>query len=257
MSAPPETAEVLAGKGYEIVWVSPSPKPLDTGRDEPRALRREFHPLIDALQAQVSEVSYREYLQTLEDFGTRFTYSDYCDTAAQYLYDELESMGFGVEFHHYPIAHYEKLNVIATLPGEIYPDEVVYVTAHYDCVSEDPFHFAPGADDNASGVAALLETARALRHLGFERTIKFACFSGEEQGLVGSAHYVADIHAAGEDVAACFNLDMIAWSGSDPPPGPGRECGAILHGEWSGRSSRRVGRWRAEGSFAREYPPLW
>ena len=52
----------------------------------------------------------------------------------------------------------------------------------------------------------------------FEYTIKFACFNGEEQGLIGSAAYVADITAAGEDVIGAYNCDMIAYAGNDPAP---------------------------------------
>ncbi|MBU1651135.1 M28 family peptidase, partial [bacterium] len=77
---------------------------------------------------------------------------------------------------------------------------------------------APGADDNGSGTAAVLECARILSQYYFEKTIHFVAFAGEEQGLYGSNAFVDDIPGMGIDVVGCFNYDMIAYAGTDPWP---------------------------------------
>ena len=82
-------------------------------------------------------------------------------------------------------------NLIITLPGVELENEIVILSAHLDSTSEvDPKSIAPGAEDNGSGAAALLEAARVLRGKSFQRTIQIAWFTGEEQGLLGSRAFV-------------------------------------------------------------------
>jgi len=101
-------------------------------------------------------------------------------------------------------------NVVATKPGTG-SDEQVIICAHYDCTSGDPNNLAPGADDNASGTAAVVEAARVVAEYPFEKTIKFLCFSGEEQGLFGSGEYAGDARAAGDSIVGALNFDMIGY----------------------------------------------
>ncbi|HUU57240.1 MAG TPA: M28 family peptidase [bacterium] len=107
-----------------------------------------------------------------------------------------------------PITWY---NVEGTLRGVSHPERVVVLCGHYDSISEDPWNLAPGAEDNASGTAALLEAATALAGFEFDGTIKLVAFSGEEEGLLGSKAYVRDEHRAGSDIYAAFNMDMISY----------------------------------------------
>lgn len=98
-------------------------------------------------------------------------------------------------------------NVILTKPGETSPDQIVILCAHYDS------HGGPGADDNASGVAACLEAARVLSHGRFARTIQIIFFTAEElsPGLLGSRLYVSQLSAQVKDnIVAVINLDTIA-----------------------------------------------
>ncbi|HSJ53025.1 MAG TPA: M28 family peptidase, partial [Anaerolineae bacterium] len=74
---------------------------------------------------------------------------------------------------------------------------------------------APGADDNASGALAVMTAADLLAGHTFDRTLRFLLFTGEEQGLVGSAAYAQDSKDAGEDVVAVLNMDMIGWDDND------------------------------------------
>jgi len=95
-------------------------------------------------------------------------------------------------------------------------DTQVIICGHFDSISEDPFNLAPGADDNGTGTAAVLEAARVLRDFEFERTIKFILFSGEEQGLFGSGEYAADAEMAGDLITGVLNFDMIGYADTQP-----------------------------------------
>ncbi len=178
---------------------------------------REFHPLVDAIVADVSLDEYVAKWQVLDDFETRYTHTSQNVASSQWMYDYFTSLGLEATFHEYQQSG-TKRNVYATLPGLVEPDRVVYICGHFDSISEIPETSAPGADDNGSGTAAFLEAARVLSQYAFHYTIRFIGFNGEEQGLYGSAAYVADIAAAGEDVVGCYNFDMIAYRGTDPAP---------------------------------------
>jgi hypothetical protein len=94
-------------------------------------------------------------------------------------------------------------NVVATQLGVTYPSKIFIIGAHYDSVSN------PGADDNASGTAAVLEAARVLSQYPSEYTIKYIAFDLEELGLYGSKAYTA-AHAA-DDIRGMISLDMVAY----------------------------------------------
>jgi photosystem II stability/assembly factor-like uncharacterized protein len=102
-------------------------------------------------------------------------------------------------------------NVVATLEGTKSPSDVYIVCAHYDSMSDRPMVRAPGGDDNASGTSLVLEAAKILKDYGFESTIKFICFSGEEEGLYGSWYYAKSAYLRGERIKAVLNFDMIAY----------------------------------------------
>ncbi len=106
------------------------------------------------------------------------------------------------------------LNILGTKTGTVYPDQQVVICAHMDNRSEQPETNAPGADDNGSGSTATIEAARVFADFNFERTIKFCLWTGEEQGLLGSAAYAEEAFARGDDIVGVYNFDMIAWDGN-------------------------------------------
>jgi photosystem II stability/assembly factor-like uncharacterized protein len=119
-------------------------------------------------------------------------------------------------------AHWEKValksarpviwnNVEAVKKGVTRPDEVYILCGHYDAISEDPWNRAPGAEDNASGAAGVLEAAEVLATCRLDRTVKFLAFSGEEEGLLGSHAYAREEYNAGADILGVFNMDMISY----------------------------------------------
>ena len=109
----------------------------------------------------------------------------------------------------------EKYNVVAVLPGQTELGKECLITAHYDNTSDDPYNYAPGADDNASGTAAVLTAAHILKDFEFDYTIKFIGFAGEEQGLLGSEAYAQKAYDADDTVLAVYNFDMIAFDGNN------------------------------------------
>lgn len=103
-------------------------------------------------------------------------------------------------------------NKVVTIPGHgPNADKFVLMTAHMDSTSGSPNTLAPGAEDNASGIAALMEAARLLRNYEFDYTIKLIFFTGEEQGLWGSEEYVADHPAEMSKIRGVVNLDMFGY----------------------------------------------
>jgi hypothetical protein len=116
-------------------------------------------------------------------------------------------------------------NVIATLKGTASPERFYVVTGHLDSRVTDVLNFtsdAPGADDDGSGVAAVLELARLFATRQFPGTLVFATVAGEEQGLYGSGFMAAQMAAAGHDVQGMFSNDIVgasqAWDGTRPDP---------------------------------------
>ena len=116
-------------------------------------------------------------------------------------------------------------NVIATLHGTASPQRYYVVTGHLDSRVTDVLDFtsdAPGADDDASGVALVLELARVFATRRFPGTLVFATVAGEEQGLYGSTYMAQQMAAAGADVQGMFSNDIVgasrAWDGTAPDP---------------------------------------
>lgn len=176
-------------------------------------LPRTPDPYIQAIVDQMTQADFMPTWQALDDFETRFVSTPQNAQAVQWAFDRFRSFGLRTEFH--PFSVYR--NVIATLPGLVDSTRVIYLTAHIDSWSPEQV-CAPGADDNGSGSAAVIEAARILSQHPAAYTIKFALFNSEEQGHVGATAYVALIASQGEDVIGAFNCDQIAYRGIDPAP---------------------------------------
>jgi len=97
-------------------------------------------------------------------------------------------------------------NVVGELRGLTNPNKVLIIGSHYDSVGN------PGADDNASGTAGVLEAARVLSQFRFDFTIRFIAFDCEELGLYGSAAYAQNARNSAEDIVGMVSLDMIAYN---------------------------------------------
>src|SRR5258708_21296092 len=116
-------------------------------------------------------------------------------------------------------------NVIATLQGTATPERFYVVTGHLDSRVTDVLDFtsdAPGADDDASGVAVVMELTRLFATHQFPGTLVFATVAGEEEGLYGSTFMAKQMRAAGNDVQGMFSNDIVGASsghdGTKPDP---------------------------------------
>jgi leucyl aminopeptidase len=111
-------------------------------------------------------------------------------------------------------------NVVATIPGTVYPDQYIVVGGHHDSInnSGDPYTSAPGADDNASGSVAALEMARVMMQSGYQprASIRFITFAAEEFGLWGAKYYSAYAQDNNLNIRLMMNHDMIANNTADP-----------------------------------------
>jgi Zn-dependent M28 family amino/carboxypeptidase len=163
------------------------------------------------LAAQVEEGRILGSILALQDLGTRYTFSNGDEAAADYLVAELEELGFEVERDPFDVTGTTAENLIARLPGTIEPEVVYIFSAHYDSTSPNPMTTAPGADDNATGVAAVLEAARILAPHSFRHSLWFVLTAAEEQGSLGSEHMVGWLGAQGIDVRGVIAPDMIGY----------------------------------------------
>ena len=151
-----------------------------------------------------------------------------CDNAADYIANQFRSFGLEVEFDSFThrrretlgglVGEYVMRNVVGTLPGKgPNKDRLYLMVGHYDSIASKTPGWdrawrtlpAPGASDNASGIADILETARILSAGDYDYTIKFIAFSGEELFLLGSKHYRDLVKARGDQIVGVLNFDLL------------------------------------------------
>lgn len=164
---------------------------------------------LDSLTLAVQQIS-GEVTVTINGTATTISsrHKDYPgnELAAEYIAQRLARYGLQVADSRFGKAG---RSVYATQLGARYPDESYIICAHYDC--QPSRATAPGADDNASGTAAVLEVARLLSEYETDYTVIYALWDEEEQGLIGSRHYASQASAANATILGVINLDMIGW----------------------------------------------
>ena len=186
----------------------------------------EEDPEIRALMDSVSIDSIRATIEHLCSYHTRRYDSRFIYEVQDWLYDRYNTLPIDTVVKHDFKLHNLSItetgdNILAIQWGTKHPEEYVICGAHYDSYAWDGYDpdtiRSPGADDNATGVAGIWETARLLSHYTFDRTIIYANWCAEECGLVGSAAYAADCAAQNMDIVGYFNLDMTGYleEGSD------------------------------------------
>ena len=126
----------------------------------------------------------------------------------------MAGLGLAVEYHDWTKSGYTNRNVIGERTGIRNPGDIYIIGAHLDDMPNGST--APGADDNASGSAATLIAADILSQYQWGCTLRFALWTGEEQGLLGSSVYAADAKTDGETIRGYLNLDMLGYNGTGP-----------------------------------------
>jgi len=162
--------------------------------------------LVQTMVDMVNQSAIETYVTKLSSLD-RMTWTQDCDNAGRGIKDAFESWGY-TDIHVQFYTSGWSPNIIAIKPGSLYPKEYVLIGAHYDSLSILWPWSAPGADDNASGTATVLEAARVMAGFNFERSLLFATFSGEELGLFGSNAVASYASSHGMDIRAVLNVDM-------------------------------------------------
>jgi hypothetical protein len=190
-----------------------------------------------ALLRQVDPARIEATVRRLVTFGTRHTLSSQTDpqrgigAARDWLFEQYQAVAatsggrMTVEKQSYVQQPASRIptatvitNVVATLRGSSDPNRTYVVSGHYDSRVTDILNFtedAPGADDDASGVAVALELARVMATRHPEATIVFAAVAGEEEGLYGSTHLAQVLKDQGADVQGMFTNDIVGSSTAD------------------------------------------
>lgn len=138
------------------------------------------------------------------------------EKSAQYIAGVFQELDLKVEEQVYEVNNQPVKNLEVVIPGCTRPDEIVIAGAHYDT-----YLGSPGADDNASGIAAVLELARRLKDLKLDRTVRLVAFTQEERpngknGTMGSQVYARRCRERGDNVVAMLALESMAYYSEEP-----------------------------------------
>lgn len=177
---------------------------------------------IVSLINQISLDNIKSKLMKISSYHTRHTKSKYINEVAEWLKNEFENIGYeNVSFHEYTEKlegySYDLKNITCNKIG--HNNKCIIICAHYDSRMEnylDYYSKAPGANDNASGVSAILEIARILYNKKLNYDLQFVFFSGEEQNLLGSEQYAKFIRKNNLNLHRLINLDMIGYPKFNP-----------------------------------------
>ena len=182
-------------------------------RDFPQVT--EVNPTIREMLDQVNQDSLEATVQHLQDYGHRLWSSENAFAASDWIASRMRALGLEVEQQPFYASTWlgsgqAAPNVIGIQRGTLYPDTYVVCGSHFDSFSWDAYMGgqAPGADDNATGVASVLESARIMTQYEFEYSIVYCAFGCEEMGLYGSEAYASRCQQEGMDIIGYFNNDM-------------------------------------------------
>jgi len=173
--------------------------------------------LVRQPEREPMEISVRSIYKTLEElqsFGNRTTWEKQ-NQVADYLYNKLKPYKtLDVSYHLYTAEGKTWKNVVACISGKKDPETVYMVCAHYDShpAGWESHRSAPGTDDNATGVAVLLEGARFLAGNPGNNTVEWVFFSNEEQDHKGSQAYAQELKAKGRSIKGVINIDTIGYT---------------------------------------------
>jgi hypothetical protein len=172
-----------------------------------------FRPVLTEVKRTLADISTARiytYEKALFDFDSKHISRPGNKLAGEYLFSTYRSFGYEPEYQWFEprgALGGKSANIIATLKGTENPELVYVISSHYDSNAA-----GPGADDDSSATAALLEAACVLAKRPMPATVVFASFTGEESGLLGSREFVRRAQEAGVRIVGALNNDMIGWA---------------------------------------------
>lgn len=199
--------------------------PLQPMRFSDTALRlsaaTETRTSVAELVAAVNVTSVTSLLQGLQDLQTRYALANNRLQVAQWIQQQFQSFGVtDVQLQSFNWQGTQQYNVVATIPGTVYPYEYIIVGGHHDSRANDAdsYTLAPGSDDNGSGTVAALETARVMMQTGYQPrcSVRFITFAAEEFGLWGSKDYATYADNTDLNIRLMINHDMLANNTHSP-----------------------------------------
>lgn len=221
----PAQGEALSLAGAELRAITLTPKPIPSPQNEPGFPNLiDPDPIVQGMIDQITQTEVYTYDRQLAGevpvwvdgawytIPSRYTYSGTpIQKATSFVGQHMADLGLDVEYHNWGGTTYP--NVIGEITGSTNPENVYMIGAHIDDVQN-----VPGADDNASGSVATLLAADILSQYQWGCTLRFAFWTGEEEGLLGSYAYAQRAYQNGDNILGYLNLDMIAWNtvGSQP-----------------------------------------
>jgi Zn-dependent M28 family amino/carboxypeptidase len=153
----------------------------------------------------------RQHLENLVGERNPFTQPEHLKTTAQYIANQFETMGLKLTREMVEYEGTQSYNILGQKPGDPKANEVFVLAAHYDSVPE-----TPGADDNASAVAALLEIAHNLSQTPLQIPLIFSAFTLEEYGFLGAKNFIDRDPKRKNQISGMISLEMVGFKTSEP-----------------------------------------
>ncbi len=256
--------EVLARSGFMTFPIAEKRTPFFYRRTLHAAPMLEDYPT-DSLADYVSQDSLYNYVTRLEAFYTRATHTDSVLKARDWLVDKFIEFGYTDVTTHEFIAYsgwqgvidIPAYNVLCRKVGTEQPDTWIVIGGHYDSFTYetvgDPYAPAPGADDDATGVALTLELARIFKDIPTRKSYLFVPFGAEEQYLIGSDSLALKLHEDSVNVEFMLNTDMIAYERDGVPEFHIGANNNLAYYQVFADASQRV----SDLIPIRRYGPLW
>ena len=225
-------AERLAQQGAEIGLLTFQPLVIPSRAPTVEYAPLEYEASIQGIIDQVTSQKVHDYTAQLSGvvpvvvggssytIATRHTASGTpIQKATQYVGEFMTGLGYTVTTHPWSSGGYSGINVVGERLGLTRPSEIYIIGAHLDdmpALNPPTVVVAPGADDNASGSVATMLAAEIFSHYDWDVTLRFAFWTGEEQGLRGSSAYATQAFNQGQNIRGYLNLDMLAYNGGAP-----------------------------------------
>jgi len=220
--------DVLRRAGYMVKSIAEKNTPFFYNAPVTALPELESYPT-DSLADLINRDSLYNYVTRLEAFQSRYVETDSIHAARNWLREKFIEFGYtDIEFQPFTLSitaygiEYENLrcyNVACLKTGTVYPDKLIVIGAHYDSYNHygpsDKEVWSPGADDNASGTATVLELARVFKDFNSQYSMLFVPFSAEEIGLWGAQHCADLLYNDGAEIELMINFDMDSYQGDD------------------------------------------
>ncbi len=154
--------------------------------------------------------SVLQKIYNYERIGVKATNSPGFDSATSWLVDKYNLLGYKPVIDTFKVSGGESYNIIVEKQGSEVPNQWIVIGAHFDSVLD-----GPGANDNGSGVVATLEIARLIKDVNLRVGVRIINFGAEEQGFLGSTHYVANVLDSADDIQLMLNLDQLGGTNGE------------------------------------------